>query len=268
MRRVTMLIDVSDIKTIPIEVEKKIWEKFTAMPRSITSKIKAYEIKYNRDVNCAIENYIGPSSAYHFYEELISVFEQYDIVCYHSTKMLDENLILAAGLRTNEWDAYSKNIVNTLQTLGVGQHEIDQAIQVIKRKYDWKYPLHGRKPQLCFYSDTGLLSEDTSAGYEQFCENIGGELARDALKENYPQIYSYLRENGKAFIVKFKIPFSSIKDYNQDTIVYQFVAYFAGKYFWNYDYEIHFDGNTDRAIPASDILEIIPYTIDRYYFHE
>ena len=98
MRRVTMLIDVSDIKTISIEVEKKIWEKFTAMPRSITSKIKAYEIKYNRDVNCAIENYIGPSSAYHFYEELISVFEQYDIVCYHSTKMLDENLILAAGL--------------------------------------------------------------------------------------------------------------------------------------------------------------------------
>ena len=61
-----MLIDVSDIKTISIEVEKKIWEKFTAMPRSITSKIKAYEIKYNRDVNCAIENYIGPSSAYHF----------------------------------------------------------------------------------------------------------------------------------------------------------------------------------------------------------
>lgn len=167
-----MLIDVSDIKTIPIEVEKKIWEKFTAMPRSITSKIKAYEIKYNRDVNCAIENYIGPSSAYHFYEELISVFEQYDIVCYHSTKMLDENLILAAGLRTNEWDTYSKNIVNTLQTLGVGQHEIDQAIQIIKRKYDWKYPLHGREPQLCFYSDTGILSEDTSAGYGKVDKKI------------------------------------------------------------------------------------------------
>ena len=50
-----MLIDVSDIKTIPIEVEKKIWEKFTAMPRSITSKIKPYEIKYNRDLNCAIQ---------------------------------------------------------------------------------------------------------------------------------------------------------------------------------------------------------------------
>ena len=53
---------------------------------------------------------------------------------------------------------------------------------------------------------------------------------------------------------------------NQDTIIYQFVAYFAGRYFWNYDYEIHFDGNTDKAVPASDILELIPYTTDRYYF--
>ena len=35
-----MLIDVSDIKTIPIEVEKKIWEKFTAMPRSINLRLR------------------------------------------------------------------------------------------------------------------------------------------------------------------------------------------------------------------------------------
>lgn len=58
------------------------------------------------------------------------------------------------------------------------------------------------------------------AGYEQFCENIGGELARDALKNEYPQLYEYLRANGKAFLVKFKIPFSNIKDYNQDSIIY------------------------------------------------
>lgn len=143
-----------------------------------------------------------------------------------------------------------------------------QAVEVIKRKYDWKYPLRDREPQLCFYSDTSLLSEDMSAGYEQFCENIGGELARDALKEEYPDLYRYLRENGKAFLVKAKIPFSNIKSYNQDSIIFQFVAYFAGKYFWNYDYGIHFDGNTDKAIPAGDILGLIPYTVDRYYFNK
>ena len=167
-----MLIDVSDKIKIPIEIEQKILSRFIAMSERNISAIKAYKIQYDRDVICAIENYIGPSSAYHFYEELISVFEQYDIVCYHSTKMLEENLILAADLRTNEWDTYSKNIVNTLQTLGVGQHEIDQAIQIIKWKYDWKYPLHGREPQLCFYSDTGLLSEDTSARYGKVDKKI------------------------------------------------------------------------------------------------
>ena len=108
---------------------------------------------------------------------------------------------------------------------------------------------------------------DTTAGYEQFCENIGGELARDALKIDYPQIYRYLRENGDAILVKFKIPFIDIKSYDKDSSVYRFVAYFAGKYFWNYNYEIHFDGNTDKDIEPNNILEIIPYTIDRYYFH-
>ena len=58
-----MLIDVSDIKTIPIEVEKKIWEKFTAMPRSITSnnKIsnmdKIFDVKF--DLNKENSNGLG-----------------------------------------------------------------------------------------------------------------------------------------------------------------------------------------------------------------
>ena len=29
----------------------------------------------------------------------------------------------------------------------------------------------------------------------------------------------------------------------------------------------HF-GNTDQAIQAEDIVELIPYTVDRYYFNE
>ncbi len=261
-----MLIDVSDISTIPTEVEQKIVERFDSLSRGITTKIKVYEIQYDKDVNCAIEDYIGPSSAYPFYQELISIFEQYEVVCYHSTKILDRNIILLEGLRTNEWNIYSKNIVHTLRTLNMPEQEIGQAHEAIKQLYDWKYSSNGRAPQLCFYSDIGLLSEDMRAGYEQFCENIGGELARQALKENYPQLYRYLRENGESLLVRFKIPFSCINFYNKDSIIYQFVSYFAGKYFWNYDYKIHFDGDSDKAIPGSDILEIIPYRIDRYYF--
>lgn len=263
-----MLIDVSDERTIPIGAEQKILERFTSMQDSVISRLKAKKIKYGHDVTCAIENYIGPGSAYDFYQELILLFNQYQIVCYHSTKILDRNRLLSGGLKTNEWDTYSQNIADTLRKLGVGEGEVAQSIEVIKRHYDWKYPLYDREPQLCFYSDTGMLSEGMSAGYEKFCENIGGELAQDALKTDYPKLYKYLRENGEALLVKFKIPFSNIKEYNQDSIIFQFVAYFAGKYFWNYDYKIHFDGNTDKAIPEDDILELIPYTVDRYYFKE
>lgn len=209
-----MIIDVSDISTIPMEIEQKILGRFQEMHHNIVSKIKAYKIEYDKDVNCAIEEYMGPSAAYHFYRELCVLFDQYEMVCYHSTKTLNENIILSSGLQTNEWDTYSTHIIKTLHTLEVSEEEITQVVEAIKKKYDWKYLSHGREPQLCFYSDTGLLSEDMHAGYEQFCENIGGELARDALKNEYPQLYEYLRANGKAFLVKFKIPFSNIKDYN------------------------------------------------------
>lgn len=263
-----MLIDVSDVSTIPAEIKQKIQERFMSLHSNTVSKIKACVIQCDHDVICAIEDYVGPSIAYEFYDMLIDLFEQHEMVCYHSTKILDKDIIFSEGLKTNEWDAYRKNIINMLQILGVEEKEIREAVGIIKRKYDWKYPLQDREPQLCFYSDISLLSEGMSAGYEQFCENIGGELARDALKGEYPDLYKYFRENGEAFLVKFKIPFSNIKSYNQDSIIFQFVAYYAGKYFWNYNYEIHFDGNTDQEIKAEDIVELIPYTVDRYYFNE
>ena len=108
-----MIIDVSDISTIPMEIEQKILERFQSMPCSIVSKIKKCEIEYDRDVCCAIEDYMGPSSAYYFYRELCVLFEKYEMICYHSTKILDEKIILTSGLQTNEWNAYSAHIIKT-----------------------------------------------------------------------------------------------------------------------------------------------------------
>lgn len=262
-----MLIDASDTNTIPADIEQKIMRYFALMPESVIADIKNQKLEYDHDVLCAIEKYVAPNTAYDFYQELIALFEQYEMVCYHSTKILDKSIIFLDGLKANDWDTYSRNIISTFNRLNVKENDIDEAIKVIKKQYDWKYLAVDREPQLCFYSDLGLLSNDMSAGYEKFCENIGGELAQDALKYDYPSIYSCLRENGDAILVKFKIPFIDIKSYDKDSIVYHFVAYFAGKYFWNYNYEIHFDGNTDKDIAPNKILEIIPYTIDRYYFH-
>ena len=169
-----MLIDVSDKIKIPIEIEQKILSRFIAMSERNISAIKAYKIQYDRDVICAIENYIGPSSAYYFYQELNSLFKQYEMVCYHSTKTIDENVIRSNGLTTNEWNTYSKNMVHTLQVLHVEEKDIVHIVEIIKCKYDWKYPAQGREPQLCFYSDRGLLSEDMYCLLYTSCRKVAG----------------------------------------------------------------------------------------------
>lgn len=141
-----MLIDVSDVSTIPAEIKQKIEDRLMSLRLSSVSKIKACQLRYDHDVTCAIDDYLGPRVAFDFYDMLVSLFEQYEIICYHSTKVLNEGIILSEGLKTNEWDIYKKNIINTLQMIGVGEKEITEAVEIIKRKYDWKYPLRDREP--------------------------------------------------------------------------------------------------------------------------
>ena len=83
-----MLIDVSDVKTIPIEIEDIIINSFRALSFDVENKIKNTEIQYLNDVMCAIEDIYAPFGNVRFYDEMVSVFEKYDLVCFHSTRML------------------------------------------------------------------------------------------------------------------------------------------------------------------------------------
>ena len=60
---------------IPIEIEQKILSRFIAMSEKNFCPQSIIKIQYDRDVICAIENYIGPSSAYYFDQELNSLFK-------------------------------------------------------------------------------------------------------------------------------------------------------------------------------------------------
>lgn len=183
--------------------------------------------------------------------------EGYEIICYHSTKVLNTNCIMNNGLQPNEWNWYKQSLIKTFMELGINEDHLKRAMDLIKHEYDRKYI--NREPALCFYSDLSLIGDGETAGYEQFCENIGGELARWSLKKKEPDIYKLLKENGEQVIVKFKLPFSDIVWHEKDTIVYQFVSHVAGKHFWNYKYQIQFDGITRKAVPSDNILELIPY---------
>lgn len=214
-------------------------------------------IEYEIDVRCAIEDYVGPYKAGALYNELVDIMKDYEIIVYHSTKVLNKACFINDGLQPNEWNWYEKTLTKTLKELAVGEEDLNKAINLIKHEYDRKYI--DREPALCFFSDLSLIDDGESAGYEQFCENIGGELARRALKEKEPSIYKVLKDNGEQIIVKFKLSFLDIVWYQRDSILFQFISYVAGKHFWKYNYQVNFDGTTKVSVMLDKILEFIPY---------
>lgn len=259
-----MLIDVSDVNTIPAEVKDKIYKAFSVLSRDVVNNIKSEKIQYKNDVMCAIEDYYGPFRTIYFYDELIAVLEKNDLVCYHATKVSSNSILLRDGLKTNDWDVYFSNLKSAYMNAGFSEDKIQEAVGIIKSEYNRKYAGHDRKEQLCFFTNLSEF-EGEYAAYDQFCESIGGELARWALKDKYPELYKPLKENGKSCIVKFRLPFSKIADYEKDSIAYQFVIYYAGVYFWNKEYDIEFDSNTQFDVPSEDILDIMDYKKDIDY---
>lgn len=253
-----MLIDVSDVSTIPIEVKNKIYEAFSALSNDAVKRIKCQKVNNNYDILCAIGDYYGTSRATGFYDELNTILEKYDLVCYHATKVSSKSILLKDGLKTNDWDVYCSNLKSAYMNMKLSDEEIQKAVDIVKSEYNRKYAGYDGKAQVCFFTNMSML-ESEYAAYDQFCESIGGELARWALKDKYPHLYNPLKENGKSCIVKFKLPYSKIADYEKDDIAYQFVIYYACVYFWNRKYDIEFDGITQYDVSPEDILNIIDY---------
>ena len=227
-----MLIDVSDASTIPIEVKNKIYQSFSALSNDVVNRIKCQKENH---ILCAIEDYYGPFRATRFYDELNTVLEKYDLICYHATKVCSKSILLKTGLKTNDWDVYCSNLKSAYMNMKFPDEEIQKAVDIVKGEYNRKYAGHDRKAQVCFFTNMSMF-EGEYAAYDQFCESIGGELARLALKDKYPNLYKPLKENGKSCIVKFKLPYANIADYEKDSTAYQFVIYYAGVYFWNKEF--------------------------------
>lgn len=253
-----MLIDISEVNTIPVEVKNKIYESFSALSNDVVNRIKCQKVNHNNDILCAIEDYYGLFRATGFYDELNTILEKHDLVCYHATRVASKSILLKNGLKTNEWDVYCLNLKNVYLNAGVSEEKVQEAVDIVKHEYDRKYSGYDRKAQLCFFTNLSML-EGEHAAYDQFCESIGGELARWALKDKYPELYKPLKENGKGCVVKFKLPYTKIAEYEKDSIAYQFVIYYAGVYFWNKELDIEFDGNTQFAIPPEDIMDVIDF---------
>lgn len=164
-----MLIDVSDASTIPIEVKNKIYQSFSALSNDVVNRIKCQKANHNNDILCAIEDYYGPFRATRFYDELNTVLEKYDLICYHATKVCSKSILLKTGLKTNDWDVYCSNLKSAYMNMKFPDEEIQKAVDIVKGEYNRKYAGHDRKAQVCFFTNMSMFEGE----YINRCEQEG-----------------------------------------------------------------------------------------------
>ena len=252
-----MLIDTENPSTYPSAMQETVYQYIADNLSHIEAQVKENIVENDSDVRCAIENYLSPFKAESLYAQLLKNMAEHEMICYHATKALDQKQIMKSGLRASKWSLYSVSLRKTLEVLGA--EDVDSIIDCVHKEYERKHQPVNYKPQLCFFSGLNFADGGDYAGYDQFCQNIGGELARWALKDTMPKAYYLLKNNGIQLIVKFILPFADIAAYQQETILYQFVCYYAAQYFWGWKYTVQFEGRTSKDISPEQILELIEY---------
>ena len=243
------IIDSSDYNSFPKEFIKTVIDKINNMP-----PVERQKLVISNDINIIKKYFDINGNNYYWYQNtLIPLMNKYNFICFHSTKVYDKNLILDNGLKINEWNTYSKTMSDTFFKLKIDKETQTEALKYIKNEYDRKI----RNPEICFFSGLNLINNDYAAGYENWCESMGGELANWALEEKMPDVYKLLKSNGEAYYVKFKLKFDKFYIYCKDSILKELLVKVISKEFWNKEYEVRFDGKTLYDIPKENILPLI-----------
>ncbi|MEG2540334.1 MAG: hypothetical protein RSB59_00970 [Clostridia bacterium] len=95
-----------------------------------------------------------------------------------------------------------------------------------------------------------------SQRYDAYAENFGGEIAKHALKDQYPSIYNYLKTNSEPITIEFAAPFSSFVKYRNDIFMAQLIKKYLISYIINKDFEFGFDSAVIKPILPEQIISI------------
>lgn len=175
---------------------------------------------------------------------------------FHNTRVLSKEELLNTGLQVLTAEPYLYRIRRVFTQLGIDKIEQDKACAKLS---EYLYDKHGRRTNtLSFYAPYSL-----SQDYWKFTENIGGEICKFGLSDNYPDVYAKLTSNGYPITVKILFPFLDVVDYHKDRIAFEFIRHYAAKLIPKYDYRIVFDGALDKTIQPSQIIDIFDF-IDNY----
>ena len=255
------LIIASNPDSFPMGLKEIVITTLHQIPFNELQELNQTVPKHERDTDRLLENCLGIWKQYDLYHKtLIPLFNQYDLLCYHATRVSSENAILLNGLRTG-MQFYLETLRTFLRAEGVSSQNAELAVDAIRQEYQRKY--RDNSHQLCFFTSLASFhNDDGIAGYDQFCETVGGELANWALESKYPDILKILQTKGVPVVVEFSSPFSLVADYHKDNLIFPFVAHVAAQELWGINYVIKADSSLICEIPPDRILRLIdPDTI-------
>lgn len=252
-----MLIDVSNPKTFPCHLRSIVYEFISSLPQEIKEDIRDRTVLNSKEAQLAIENYMAPGKADTLFNDIIRELSEHSMICYHATRIIDDQSIFKNGLYTNDWDRYCKLLKDAFKLIGINEVDAMDACGIIEKNYNRKFV--STTPQICFFSPLKLLNANKgNERYDQFCESIGGELARDSLEDNMPEVYQRLKMSGKGCVIKIALPFIDMINAYQEKVAFQFISYYSAEFFWNFECEIEYDCVCEKDVTPDQILEVIP----------
>ena len=249
-----MLIDLSKPDTLPQEIKNSIISFIKSLPIDTIENIKKQEIHYKSDIPCAVKQILTSSQARSMCESIRNYLEPNYLLCFHATRILDIDEIYKKELFTNSVERYVSLFVQTLHNLDFTEEVISTAAKLVKAEYERKY--NGRSPQLCYFTPLSSISSDSNTSYNQFCQNVCGELARWALEEKMPAVLQRLSEAGKPVVVEFSLSYYQIPNFYQDMLINNIIEYYFGLFICNKKYPIKYSGCTYNDVPSSQIIKV------------
>lgn len=264
-----MLIDVTMPETLPRDATNIIEIALRDLPDVDFEAISEAKIQQDYEVTPILERYFSPNkaSAERMYYDLISVYSDYSLLCYHATRITHTVDFSKNGLREFSLCDYEKALLQFLSENQLDGNATKTAMELIRHEVDRKYSRMMYPHRTCFFTPfTDFYSSDCRPGYDQFVENIGGEIARFALRDRMPDVFSLLKSNGTPVVVKASVECRKISAWDIRRVIYQFIIAMLAKMIWNYDYTIRTDFSIIGDVEPQNILEVIPVDyLDKHF---
>lgn len=205
-----MIISVDNPTTFPCGTEDLVYKYIDELPPETISKL--HDIENGNDYSSP-KQIFDKIGAPNLYDEILPLFKDCSLLCYHATRVLNENTILNTGLLLNDWNNYSVFLREALELTAISETDIENALTLIKQEQERK--TRDIPPVICFYASSFMDNY-----MEAFCCNVGGEIARWALRDKMPDVFEKLKNIGTPVVVECALPLDDIGLTSIEEIVY------------------------------------------------